>query len=182
MKRQRLIISVSVAAAFLCGALVIVYNAMHQPPPVAPSLTAQTVPAIAMTTLHGQRITTHDFVGQTLLIHFWASWCTPCIREFPQLIALLQRYPAVQMIAVNVDDDQANMTRFLERLSVPSLPNFHHVWDDGKRVTHDVFQTYRYPETIIVRPDLTLSTKLIGEVDWLSPAVINLIKDDSHAH
>lgn len=43
--------------------------------------------------------------GHTVLIHFWATWCQPCVAEIPVLNRLNERYhPDVQFIAINMDD------------------------------------------------------------------------------
>lgn len=42
-----------------------------------------------------------------ILVHFWASWCIPCIKEFPALKALLARHPDAVCVAISLDQDTA---------------------------------------------------------------------------
>ena len=38
-----------------------------------------------------------------MVVNYWAQWCTPCIREIPELNALNQHYPLVNVLGVNFD-------------------------------------------------------------------------------
>ena len=52
-----------------------------------------------------------DFVGQGkyVLIDFWASWCPPCRKEMPNLVALHKKYKAkgFEIVGVSLDSDKA---------------------------------------------------------------------------
>jgi peroxiredoxin len=49
-----------------------------------------------------------DFKGKTVLVEFWASWCTYCLDEVPELNALYQQYRDrdFEVIGVSIDKDQ----------------------------------------------------------------------------
>ena len=43
-----------------------------------------------------------------LFIHFWASWCVPCIKEFPELFSYIKRLEnekAFKFLLVSLDSD-----------------------------------------------------------------------------
>ena len=42
--------------------------------------------------LNGDIIQDTDLFGQVVVIDFWASWCAPCIKSIPALIALEEKY------------------------------------------------------------------------------------------
>jgi thiol-disulfide isomerase/thioredoxin len=44
-----------------------------------------------------------DLRGQWVVINYWAPWCTPCIKEIPQLNALDAQYPNLTVVGVNYD-------------------------------------------------------------------------------
>ena len=44
--------------------------------------------------------------GRVLLVNLWATWCTPCLREIPDLLALGSELPAsdFRLLAISMDD------------------------------------------------------------------------------
>jgi len=47
-------------------------------------------PSATLVTLDGRRISTGALRGHTVILTFWATWCSPCRKELP----LLSRYAA----------------------------------------------------------------------------------------
>jgi thiol-disulfide isomerase/thioredoxin len=76
----------------------------------------------------GLRQLIHERAGRILLLNVWATWCKPCVEEFPGLIRLQQTYrdSLVDVIAISVDypDEVASkILPFLDSLGV-SFPVF----------------------------------------------------------
>jgi thiol-disulfide isomerase/thioredoxin len=44
--------------------------------------------------------------GTVVLLQLWASWCQPCVAEFPLLAQVAKERPGVQVVSVSVDDPQ----------------------------------------------------------------------------
>jgi thiol-disulfide isomerase/thioredoxin len=68
-----------------------------------------------------QRIESHH--GQPVVVTFWATWCAPCVKEFPDLIALARRRTDVAFVSVSIDDKQdvGTLDRFVA-LRKPPFP------------------------------------------------------------
>jgi peroxiredoxin len=60
------------------------------------------------------------------LINVWATWCIPCVKEFPGLVSLSRRLGNrdFEVITISVDDpkEQAKVQQFLEKQHV-AIPN-----------------------------------------------------------
>lgn len=51
----------------------------------------------------GQGYRLADFNGGYLVVNYWATWCAPCIKEIPELIALGENHEDIEVIGVNFD-------------------------------------------------------------------------------
>jgi peroxiredoxin len=60
------------------------------------------------------------------LINVWATWCAPCVKEFPGLVSISHRFANrdFEVITISVDDpkDEAKVKRFLEKQNA-TVPN-----------------------------------------------------------
>lgn len=61
----------------------------------------------------GVRRRLRDAVGRPLLVHVWASWCAPCLKELPSFDRIAQRARSrgVQILALAVDSEYSDVAR-----------------------------------------------------------------------
>ncbi|MGB5649217.1 MAG: TlpA disulfide reductase family protein [Sedimenticolaceae bacterium] len=73
--------------------------------------------------LDGEPVSLSDFRGRWVVINFWASWCSPCVRELPELVLYQQRNPDVQVIGINFEETSSDESRgFLAQFDM-NFPN-----------------------------------------------------------
>jgi peroxiredoxin len=63
----------------------------------------QPAPPFTLRSPDGEVIRLKDFVGQPLLINFWATWCPPCRFEMPLLQDTYEKYRDQGLVVLGVD-------------------------------------------------------------------------------
>ena len=116
----------------------------------------------------GQRDLTRP-PGKLLIVHYWATWCPPCVTEFPDLLAFWKEYgkkPGLDLVAVSVDDDWKTVNDWVRKVGAGGVP----LALDPRRATAKAFGTEKFPETYVLSPAGQVVDKFIGPLAWSSPA------------
>lgn len=99
-----------------------------------------------------------DMQGSWIVINYWAEWCAPCVKEIPELAALGDNHPDIEVFGVNYDQpDPETMARQIEKLKV-TFPV----------IDHDPYQRFGIekpevlPTTLIITPEGDLRDVLVG--------------------
>ena len=61
--------------------------------------------------------------GHVVVVNFWATWCPPCLREFPDLAKVYQDYHArgvdILGVSMNADDELTDIDAFVAKFAPP---------------------------------------------------------------
>jgi len=122
-----------------------------------------------------QTVSLHDYRGKIVVLNFWASWCGPCIEEFPSLIQLQRQMPNVAVLAVAFDTDEPSYRQFLVDNNLSGIVTI----DDLANASSNAFGTSRPPETYIIDRRGIVRRKFIGmpEGGWTNPEIVNYLKN-----
>ena len=130
---------------------------------------------LALTTLDGQAMKISDFKGKIVILSFWATWCEPCVEEFPSFIKLLDAFPEkVVVVAISHDDEEGDVKQF-----VGAFKGFRKnliLTMDKKKALSRAFGVDRLPEGFIFDGQGKLRKKIIGIQDWATPNAIQFFK------
>ena len=62
-----------------------------------------------------------DLKGNIVFIDIWASWCSPCRKQIPELIKLYEKYKAKGLIVIpiSMDDNKQSWLKAIKHDSIP---------------------------------------------------------------
>jgi thiol-disulfide isomerase/thioredoxin len=80
-------------------------------------LSGEPAPDFALEDLDGNTVQLSEHLGVVVLLDFWATWCGPCLREMPVLIALDNKYEdnQLKLIGIAVSDTEAKVRSYAAR-------------------------------------------------------------------
>jgi peroxiredoxin len=136
-------------------------------PPSSASTAARTyppgtpAPALRLPGLDGGRVDLAALRGRPVVVNFWATWCEPCVREFPLLRAAAAAHRADRLAVVGVlsGDRPAAARAFVRRLDA-TWP----VGLDPDTTTAAAWGAVGLPHTWFIHPDGTLASHQLGEL------------------
>lgn len=131
-------------------------------------LETEGAPDLEMTDLSGNKVHFKDFKGKVVILNFWASWCSPCLEEFPSMIKLFDNFDKEAVIlAVSQDNERADIDAFLKAFKGFDRPGIHIVYDTDKKIG-GAFEVDRLPESFVFGPSGKLVKKIVGSINWYS--------------
>jgi thiol-disulfide isomerase/thioredoxin len=119
-----------------------------------------------------QTISLAQYRGKVVVLNFWASWCAPCLEEWPSMEQLEQQVPGVVVLAVAFDTDPGDYRQYL---SDNRLTNMTVVLDSTDK-SNLAFGTTRPPESYIIDRQGVIRRKFIGAQDWSSPEIQSYLR------
>jgi peroxiredoxin len=111
VSRRHLATAALVAAAAAAGWLAFGRSAAVEP-----------APQVQYTLLDGQKTSTDQLKGQVVLVNFWATSCTTCVAEMPEIMATHDKFKAkgYQTVAVAMSyDPPAYVANFAQTRKLP---------------------------------------------------------------
>lgn len=122
----------------------------------------QPAPEFALADLDGHPLRLSDLRGRPVIVNFWASWCGPCVEEFPMLRAAAQRHEVDGLAVVGIvfRDNSEAARGFMDRMGA-SWPA---AMDPGEQVAQ-AFGIYGPPETFFIDANGIVRGRQIGQLN-----------------
>ena len=114
-----------------------------------------------------------DFRGRWVLVNLWASWCTPCRKEAPELERFSMRRRNLTVLGVNVQDNSGDALDFVREYGL-TYPPVRSVGDERSAA----FGSTGVPENFLVDPRGRLALIWRGPVDrrFLEERVVPIVE------
>jgi thiol-disulfide isomerase/thioredoxin len=163
-----------IAAAVVALVVAFVFTTNLKPPEGQagiPKLSAEK--NLAVFARDGKKVDLSKLKGRIVLVHFWATWCPPCVDELPELDRFWQRYrnnPSIALYSVSVDDSWEAIDTFRKQHPF-DLP----LYRDPQSKTAHKFGTTKFPETYIADRSGKVLYHLSNAIDWDSAQVTDNI-------
>ena len=124
-----------------------------------------TAPQSTFVLLDGSQKTTADLKGKVTLVNFWATSCTTCVKEMPELVATHQKYKdkGFETLAVAMSyDPPAYVASFAESRQLP----FKVAIDNTGEIARQYGKVQLTPTTFVLNRKGEIVKRYVGEPDF----------------
>lgn len=148
--------------------------------PLNPVLQDREAPPLAVEDLGGAAVNLEQFRGKLVILNFWATWCEPCVAEWPQIDRLAERLAEagiddVVVLAVSIDKAREDIAPFLERMSLTGT-RVKVLWDPAQ-TTNQVYGSEKIPDTYVVDRQGRIAQVYVNTREWGRPAAFRCVSD-----
>ncbi|MET4577974.1 peroxiredoxin family protein [Ottowia thiooxydans] len=122
-------------------------------------------PASTFVLLDGSRTTTQELKGKVTLVNFWATSCTTCVAEMPQIVSTYDKFKSrgYETLAVAMSYDPPNyVVNFAETRKLP----FKVAIDNTGAVAQAWGEVKLTPTTYIVNKKGEIVKRYVGAPDF----------------
>lgn len=113
-----------------------------------------------------------DYMGNWVVLNFWATWCAPCRTEMPSLDRLQAARPDLAVVTVAVGPNPVPaITRFLDEAGVTRPV----VLRDPQSGLARQMGVLGLPVTVIINPEGLEVARLLGGAEWDEPAALAVL-------
>ena len=94
----------------------------------------------SLTSQYGKTVRMEDFRGSYVLLDFWASWCIPCLDEFPLMQKLYQEYSRddFEIVGISIEEDSLKWRQAIQRFNNPWIQLY-----GGNGFDQETFEAYK---------------------------------------
>src|SRR5258708_9183907 len=107
----------------------------------------ESAPDFTITTDQGARLSVASLAGKVVVLHFWASWCAPCVEEMPALNEFTKKVAGsgVVVLGISADRNPAAYQKFVKSNHL----EFQTALDQDEEISAS-YGTFKFPETYII--------------------------------
>ena len=129
-------------------------------PAASPTAEGRSAPDFTLADLDGNPVSLAELRGRPVIVNFWASWCGPCVEEFPLLRDAAARHAGEGLAVVGIvyQDRSEAADAFMARNGA----TWPAAMDPGDRVA-TAYGVIGPPETFFIGRDGTIVARQLGQ-------------------
>lgn len=113
-----------------------------------------------------------DFHGKVVVLDFWATWCSPCIKEFPRLQEMQNKFKDdIIVLTINKGEEEERLNKFLSTSKI-ELP----IVMDKDHNLSKAFPHRFIPHTVVIGKDQKI--KAITDSKNVTKELIEMVLND----
>ncbi len=127
----------------------------------------EAAPNVAYTLLDGTHSTMQQLQGKVVLVNFWATSCTTCVQEMPQIAATHERFKdrGYKTLAVAMSyDTPAYVSNFAATRKLP----FDVAFDRSGAIAKSFGQVQLTPTSVLINKRGEIVKRYVGEPDFVA--------------
>lgn len=127
--------------------------------------TQKQAPEVTFTGLNGEKISMQSLRGKVVMVNFWATSCTTCIKEMPEMVQTYNKYKdkGLDFVAVAMSYDPPNYV--LNYAQTRNLP-FRVALDTQGEVAKSFEDVKLTPTTYVIDKQGRIIKRYVGEPDF----------------
>jgi thiol-disulfide isomerase/thioredoxin len=111
--------------------------------------------------INGKDVRLSQYKGQVVLLNFWATWCGPCRREIPSLMALYRDYKDRGFVVLGVSVDKE--VRLVKPYAREMKMNYPVLIGAGHEQFNEAFGPFiGFPTSVMLERDGTVCVRHVG--------------------
>ena len=115
-------------------------------------------PDFRLISISGDVIHLSQFQGKPVVVNFWATWCTPCVVEMPNLQKIYEEHDKqFEILAVNAGESEFTVKQFAKAIGIDFLVLLDPDFDIQSR-----YKIRGYPTTFVLDADGVVQAQHIG--------------------
>lgn len=129
-------------------------------------------PDFTLNDINGKPLTLSSLRGKWLILDFWGSWCSWCIKGMPKMKEYYAKYSSkLEILGVDCND---TVEKWKAAVAKHELPWLHVYWDKEKGDNPlELYHVDGFPTKIVIDPEGCIAKVVVGE----SPAFYNFLDE-----